>query len=65
MMIAKSPTEVYLALNQEGYVNSILIKFADLNISDKIQWYNQLGFDLPAWNYKYITSIVYHQINLN
>ena len=35
-MIARSPTEVYLALNLEGYVNAFLIKFTDLSISDEI-----------------------------
>ena len=36
MMIARSPTEVYLALNQEGNADAYLIKFVDLNISDQI-----------------------------
>ena len=35
-MIARSPREVYLALNQEGYSNAFLIKFTDLSISDNI-----------------------------
>ncbi len=40
MMIARSPEEVYLALNKEGYTDAFLIKFKDLNISDQIDWYN-------------------------
>ena len=36
MMIARSPTEVYLALNLEGYTDAYLIKFTDLSISDQI-----------------------------
>ena len=62
MMIARSSTEVYLALNQEGYANTFLIKFFDLSISDQIQWYNSIGID-PTWNNKYITAITYHETN--
>ena len=51
-MIAKSPTEVYLALNQEGYENAFLIKFKNLNDSDQIEWYNSIGFDATSYNYK-------------
>ena len=62
MMIARSPTEVYLALNQEGYADAFLIKFTDLSISDNIEWYNSIGLD-PTWDYKYISAITYHQTN--
>ena len=34
MMIARSPTEVYLALNLEDYTEAFLIKFYDMSISD-------------------------------
>ena len=51
MMIAKSPNEVYLALNQVGYSNAFLIKFKDLSVSDQIEWYNSIGTD-ANWNYK-------------
>ena len=50
-MIARSPNEVYLTLNQEGYADAFLIKFDDLSISDKIEWYNSIGTD-TSWNYK-------------
>ena len=50
-MIARSPTEGYLALNQEGYENAFLIKFKDLSVSDQIEWYNSVGID-STWNYK-------------
>ncbi len=46
-MIARSPTEVYIALNKEGYTNAFLIKFLDLSGSDQIEWYNSIGFDYP------------------
>jgi hypothetical protein len=59
MMIARSPTEVYLALNKEGYTNAFLIKFEDLSISDKIEWYNSIGI-LSGYD-KYITGITYHE----
>ena len=58
-MVARSPTEGYLALNQEGYANEFLIKFKDLSVSDQIEWYNSIG--TGAWNYKYITAITYHE----
>ena len=61
MMIARSPTEVYLALNQETYENAFLIKFVDLSISDQIEWYNSKGTN-SDWNYVYITAITYHEI---
>ena len=64
-MIARSPTEVYLALNKEGYSDAFLIKFTDLSISDQIEWYNSIGFNLPEWDYKYITAITYHETNTN
>ncbi len=63
MMIARSPKEVYLALNQEGYTNSFLIKFVDLSASDQIEWSNSIGFQHTQWNYKYIPSIAYHETN--
>ena len=47
MMIARSPNEGYLALNQEGYTNAFLIKFVDLSVSDQIEWYKSIGFDSP------------------
>ncbi len=59
-MIARSPTQVYLAVNQEGYADAYLVKFFDLSISDKIEWYNSIGTD-STWNYKYITAITYHE----
>ena len=59
-MIARSPNEVYLTLNQEGYADAFLIKFDDLSISDKIEWYNSIGTD-TSWNYKLVTAISYHE----
>jgi hypothetical protein len=50
-MVARSPTEVYLALNQEGYANAFLIKFKDLSVSDEIEWYNSVGTN-PTYDYK-------------
>ncbi len=64
MMIAQNPKEVFLALNQEEYADTYLIKFADLNISDQIEWYNSIGFLFPDFN-KYITGITNHEINTN
>ena len=64
MMIAKSPTESYLALNKEGYADAFLLKFVDLSISDQIEWYNSIGTH-ATWNYKYITAITYHETNTN
>ena len=59
-MVARSPTEGYLALNLEGNANAFLIKFKDLSVSDKIEWCNSVGID-AGWNYKYITAISYHE----
>ena len=50
-MIARSPKEVYLALNLEGFTNAFLLKFVDLSISDQIEWYNSIGTD-PSYDYK-------------
>jgi hypothetical protein len=61
-MIARSPKEVYLALNLEGYTNAFLLKFVDLSISDQIEWYKSIGID-ASWNYKKITAITYHETN--
>ena len=51
MMIARSPTEVYLALNREDNTDAFLVKFVDLSISDQIQWFNSIGTH-PDWSYK-------------
>ncbi len=59
-MVARSPTESYLALNQEGYANAFLIKFKDLSVSDQIEWYNSVGTHSTPY-YKYITAISYHE----
>jgi hypothetical protein len=59
-MIARSPSEAYLALNMEGYTNAFLIKFKDLSVSDQIEWYNSIGTH-TAYNHKYITAITYHE----
>ena len=50
-MVARSPTEGYLALNLEDNADAFLIKFKDLSVSDQIEWYNSVGTN-PTWNYK-------------
>ena len=52
--------EILFGESEEGYANAFLIKFKDLSVSDEIEWYNSIGTH-PAWNYKYITAITYHE----